>query len=160
MSESPASPLAIVPLQDAPAALPVCAGWLNEEWGKAEGHSLEVTLEWLRDVIAPGSGEAGFVALAGGSPVGVCLLVACDLDSRAELTPWVSGFYVLPDWRGRSIGSRLLAAVEAEARSSGAPVLHLYTNSAESLYRRCGWRVMERFAIGGADFVLLSKALA
>ena len=89
--------ITIVPLQDAPEALPVCARWLNDEWGHAEGHSLEVTADWLREVIAPASGEAAFVALDRGAPVGVCLLVACDLDSRAELTPWVSGFYVRPD---------------------------------------------------------------
>jgi len=42
-----AQPITIVPLQDALDALPVCARWLNDEWGKAEGHSLEVTAVWL-----------------------------------------------------------------------------------------------------------------
>ena len=157
-----ARPITIVPLQDsqdAHGALPVCARWLNDEWGKAEGHSLELTADWLREIIAPGSGEAAFVALDGRVPVGVCLLVACDLDSRAELTPWVSGFYVLPDYRRRSIGSRLLMAVEGAARSSSAANLHLYTHTAESLYLRLGWRVTERFALDGEDFALMAKAL-
>jgi GNAT superfamily N-acetyltransferase len=152
-------PITIEPLQDAHGELPVCARWLNDEWGKAEGHSLEVTANWLREVIAPGSGEAAFLALDGRVPVGVCLLVACDLDSRAELTPWVAGFYVLPDYRRRSIGSRLLAAIEETAGSSSAANLYLYTHTAESLYLRLGWRVTERFALDGEDFALMAKAL-
>ena len=154
-----AQPVAIVPLQDAPRALQICARWLNDEWGRAESHSLEVTAEWLRAVIAPASGEAAFVALDDRAPIGVCLLVACDLDSRAELTPWVSGFYVLPEYRRRSIGSRLLAAVEGAARSGGAANLYLYTHTAESLYRRLGWQVMERFPLNGTDFALMVKPL-
>ncbi len=153
-----AQPITIVPLQNALDALPVCARWLNHEWGKAEGHSLAVTVDWLREVIAPGSREAAFVALDGRLPVGVCLLVACDLESRAELTPWVSAFYVRPDYRRRSIGARLLTAVEGAARSNGAPALYLYTHTAESLYLRLGWRVTERFALDGEDFVLMVKA--
>jgi GNAT superfamily N-acetyltransferase len=147
-----AQPITIVPLQDAPGTLSICARWLNDEWGQAEGHSLEITADWLRDVIAPGSGEAGFVALDGRAPVGVCLLVACDLG--------VSGFYVLPGYRRRSIGTRLLRAVEGAARSGGAANLYLYTHTAESQYRRLGWRVMERFALDGKDFALMAKALA
>lgn len=151
--------IAIVPLQEMPDALPVCARWLNDEWGHAEGHSLEVTAEWLREVIAPASGEAAFVALDGRVPVGVCLLVACDLEARAELTPWVSGFYVLPEYRRRSIGTRLLQPVIEAARDNGAAKLYLYTHTAESLYRRLGWHLMERFPRDGTDFALMAKPL-
>ena len=151
--------IAIVPLQDAPEALPVCARWLNEEWGHADGHSLEVTTAWLQEIVAPGSGEAAFVALDGRVPAGACLLVACDLEARAELTPWVSGFYVRPDYRRRSIGTRLLTAVEGAAKAGGAAKLYLYTHTAEMLCLRLGWRVGERFARNGTNFALMVKAL-
>jgi len=156
---APSAPVAILPLQDAPDALSLCARWLHRQWGQAAGHSLAVTTEWLRAVIAPGSGEAAFVAFAGSVPVGVCLLVACDLETRADLTPWVSSFYVLPDYRGRSIGSALLATVEAAAEAAGWPALYLYTPSAESLCLRRGWRVMERIVLDGRDFALMVKDL-
>jgi GNAT superfamily N-acetyltransferase len=156
---TPDGPIAIVPLHDAPDALPHCARWLNREWGQAQGHSLAVTTQWLREVTAPGSDEAAFVALDGEAPVGVCLLVDCDLETRAELTPWVSGFYVVPDYRRRSIGSRLLTAVEQAAGATGAHALYLYTHTAESLCIRRGWRLMERFALDGTDFALMVKAL-
>ena len=125
----------------------------------SDNGSLEVTTEWLREIVAPGSGEAAFAALDGNAPVGVCLLVACDLEARAELTPWVSGFYVLPDRRRRSIGTRLLQPVIETAKGHGAAKLYLYTHTAESLYRRLGWHVMERFPLDGTDFALMVKAL-
>ncbi len=159
---SPAGPsetITVAPLQEVPEALPHCAHWLHRQWGRAQGHSLQVTTEWLREVVAPGSGEAAFVALESGTPVGVCLLVACDLEARAELTPWVSSLYVLPGCRCRSIGSALLAAVEECAKASGWPALYLYTPSAESLCLRRGWRVMDRFGLEGRTFALMTKSL-
>ena len=75
------------------------------------------------------------------------------------MTPWVSGFYVLPGYRRRAIGTRLLRAVVGAARSGGAANLYLYTHTAESLYRRLGWRVMERFPLDGKAFALMAKAL-
>lgn len=155
-----ARPVTILPLQDAPDALPHCARWLNHEWGRDQGYSLENTADWLRAIIAPGSGEAGFVALEGRAAVGICLLVACDLESRTELTPWVSGFYVRPDCRRRSIGTRLLTSVERAAQAGGAANLHLYTHTAETLFLRLGWRVSERFARNGTNFALMVKALS
>ena len=155
-----ASPIVILPLQDAPDSLPVCARWISDEWGQDQGYSLEETTEWLNDIIAPGSGEAAFAALDSTTPVGVCLLVDCDLESRSELTPWVSGFYVLPNYRRRSIGTRLMTAVERAATSNDAANLYLYTHTAESLCIRLGWRVTERFSLDGTDFALMEKALA
>ena len=96
--------ITIASLRDAPEALPVCARWLNEEWGQTEGHSLEVTADRLSDVIAP---------------VGVCLLAACNLETQVEHTPWISDFYVLPHHRRRSIDTRLLGAIEEAARHGG-----------------------------------------
>ena len=151
--------IAIRRLEDGPEALPVCACWLNEQWGEAMGHSLTATTDWLRAIVAPGSGEAAFVALDDDRPVGVCLLVDCDLEARAELTPWVAGLYVLPEYRRRRVGSRLLQPVIAAARGNGAAELYLYTHTAESLYRRLGWHLMERFPLDGKDFALMAKPL-
>jgi len=66
---------------------------------------------------------------------------------------------VRPDYRRRSIGTRLLGAVEGAALSNDAADLYLYTHTAERLYQRLGWRVMERFPLDGKGFALMAKAL-
>src|SRR5205823_1666925 len=42
-----------------------------------------------------------------GTPVGAANLTPTDMQSHKELTPWMSGVYVLPEYRGRGIGSAL-----------------------------------------------------
>lgn len=154
-----ADSIEIVPLQDPPGALPICAGWLNDEWGEEQGFDLAETKSWLEDIIAPGSGEHGLVAMAGTAPVGTCLLVKCDLERRRDLTPWVSALYVLPAYRGRSIGSRLLAGIENAARKDAVELLYLYTYRVESFYAGRGWHAIERFDEDGRNFVVMRKRL-
>ena len=153
------SPITIAHLREAPDALPVCAQWINETWGHDMGHELGETVSWLGEVIAPESGEAAFVAQHDGTPVGVCLLVACDLEQRADLTPWVAGLYVLPSHRHGGIATRLLGAVEDEARSMAAPNLYLYSKTAVALYTRLGWEAMEQVTLGSRTFTLMRKVL-
>lgn len=154
--------LAITPLAEAPAARAVgavCARWLNDEWGRAQGYSLAETAAWLAEVSAPGSGEAAVVALEGERPVGICLLVACDLEERAALSPWISALYVLPQRRRQGIGRALVAAVEDLARNAGAPRLYLYTRGTEAFYRSLGWTERERIRLDGKRFTLMEKHL-
>jgi len=51
--------------------------------------------------------------------------------------------WVAPDARGLGLGRRILAELEAQARSAGVEILHLETNEtlveAIALYRRNGW---------------------
>lgn len=63
---------------------------------------------------------------------------------------------VLPEFRGRGIGEKLLQEVEKKARKLGCGKLTLEVrtdNPAERLYRRAG------FNAGFADFKFLTKAL-
>lgn len=82
-----------------------------------------------------------FAARTGGRVVGTATLVPATQPNsphRAE----VAKMLVHRDARGIGLGSRLLAAVEAEALRLGRPLLLLDTEAGsdgERLYRRCGW---------------------
>ncbi len=100
-----------------------------------------------RNVIGASTAASGpqqtFVLLVDEAPVGVASLVAHDLDSRPELTPWLAGVFVVPEARGRGHAAHLIAAVEAAGRAAAIPSLWLYTHSAERIYARVGWRTVE-----------------
>src|SRR5260370_42565792 len=82
-----------------------------------------------------------FVALAGHQCLGSASLVACDMDIRPTLTPWLSGVFVAPEHRRRGVGAALVDRVGAETRALGEPPLYLSTPRSGAFYFRLGWRV-------------------
>ncbi|MFH6781229.1 MULTISPECIES: GNAT family N-acetyltransferase [Methylobacterium] len=112
-------PLALVTTSDRPDLVPVTARWRWEAFLRGQGRSLaEVTATETARV--PGPMPRTVVLLADDEPVGMASLAARDLETRPDLTPWLAGVYVGPPARGRGHAVRLVAAVEAEARSCGS----------------------------------------
>ena len=122
--------LRIVTVADRPDLVPTVADWF--------------TREQIRQAIADAQRPSGmpqcFVLLNDEQPIGTASLVTADLDERPDLTPWLAGVYVVPAHRGRGHVAHLIAAVEAACRSTSILTLWLYTNTAERLYARAGWR--------------------
>ena len=87
------------------------------------------------------------VALSDGVPIG-CAGLKGHLDAAA---PWgeVKRVWVDPAARGLRLAARMMAEIEAQARTLGFATLRLDTNSALpealTLYRGLGWREIDRF---------------
>ncbi|HJT44790.1 MAG TPA: GNAT family N-acetyltransferase [Chthoniobacterales bacterium] len=87
--------------------------------------------------------------------VGMVSLKFHDMDTRPDLDPWLGGLLVLPDWRNRGIGTMLMHNATEEARKLNVSHLYLWTASAESLYRKLGWQLIERTAYFGKQAVVM-----
>jgi predicted N-acetyltransferase YhbS len=98
------------------------------------------------------------VALADHHLVGTVSLKFQDLDIRPQLDPWLGALLVLPDWRERGIASRLMQRAVEVARTLNVARLYLWTSSAEGLYRKLGWQVVERAEYCGKTIVVMSIA--
>lgn len=150
----------IVRTADRPDLVPVVACWLWHEFWQHGGH----TLGHVRNIVAASTAETGpqqtFVLLVADVPVGTASLVAHDLGSRPELTPWLAGMFVVREVRGRGHAAHLIAAVEAAAWAAAIPSLWLYTHSAERIYARVGWHTAEYFDRNGKTFALMRRDLA
>lgn len=146
-------------LRQAPDAVPFCVRWLNDEWGRGMGFSRVETEEWLRQIIKVDSKDIALIASQGGQPVGVCLLVECDLDLRVDLTPWLSSLFVLPEHRHNGTGRKLVGGIEAAARKSGVESLFLYTLDRETFYAELCWITVERLQLAKGEFALMRKRL-
>lgn len=99
------------------------------------------------------------VLLVDDEPVGTASLTAHDLEERPDLTPWLAGVFVAPHARGRGYAAQLVAAVEGEARKASISTLWLYTNMAERIYARVGWRTVETVLHHGKPFALMRRDL-
>jgi predicted N-acetyltransferase YhbS len=149
--------LDIVALADRPELAPAVAGWLLDEFRHALSPSHETLVAKLLAQKAP---EATFVLFDDDEPVGTAGLVMNDLPSRPDLTPWLAGVLVRPEFRGRGYSPPLVKHVEAAAAASAA-VLWLYTWTADPLYARLGWeRVgLERDTDRNIEVVLMKRDL-
>ena len=85
----------------------------------------------------------GFMLVArapDGSPIGVAYASSLLSLEHGGVSGWIEELYVLPQWRGRSIGSRLIAEVVARAKELGWRALDLEVEASHlraiSLYAR------------------------
>jgi predicted N-acetyltransferase YhbS len=148
-------------LADCPAAIPQIARWLYDEWGRLlPGASVERGISLLQERIHRDRVPLTLVATEGESVVGTVSLIDCDMDTRADLLPWLASLYVQPDHRRRGIGASLVGAVVIEARRLGIDTLFLFTDSSQALYAKLGWLKMESCIYKQRDVVIMKKHVA
>jgi predicted N-acetyltransferase YhbS len=148
-------------LADYPQHISELARLHFEEWSYLyPGESLKGRTARLRSSCGRNAIPSVVVALEDGELLGSAMLVAHDMDSRPQLTPWLAGIFVKPQCRGKGIGSALVKRIEAAARSLGASTLYLYTPHTESLYERLGWSAIERCEYRDTNVVVMSKKFA
>ncbi len=101
-----------------------------------------------------------WVARAGQQILGTAALRVHDLEGREDLTPWLGGVFVLPEFRRGGVASALCLAVEEKARLLGFRRLFLFTLDQQGLYRRLGWGFAERVIWRGHQSDIMFKNLS
>jgi GNAT superfamily N-acetyltransferase len=150
----------IEPLACHPALTSVVAGWHFAEWGHADPGGSESG--WAHR-LAGRAQLAGipsyYVAFVDETPAGSVGLCTDDMSTHPELSPWLSGLYVLPRFRRRGVGGLLVLHAMRAARKAGVQTLFLHTSAAEGLYTRHGWHRMARELYEGEDVSILFARL-
>lgn len=124
------------------------------------GQTLEHSLKNYQDRMNSDRLPLTLVALHDDKLVGMVSLKFHDMDTRPDLDPWLGGLLVLPEWRNHGIGTILMHHATEEARKLNVSQLYLWTASAESLYRKLGWKVIQRTQYFGKQAVVMQMNLA
>lgn len=157
---SPSGGLDIVLLADRMDLVPVVATWHWEEWGSGDpGGSLSRWSEGLAKRSLRDAIPISWVALLEGKPVGSVALVKSDMSTHPELSPWLSGLFVVPDHRHKGVATALTAECERTAARLGVETLYLYTDKAQRFYEQRGWRPMIPERYEGAMKTVMTKRL-
>ena len=131
----------ILNFKDRAHHLMTLATWHHAEWSYLNPErSFDERVQEMREELEGKPIPATFVAEdEAGNLLGSASLLAQDMSSHPELTPWLASVYVNPDYRGNGIGSALVRHVMQHAGDIGVQRMYLYTPDQEQLYARLGW---------------------
>ncbi|SRR6266542_4361177 len=135
------------------------ADWYLTEWKIP----LEKTMQRLPDITADPL-QFQVLMMLDSVPIGtggvynhVGLL---DKEPRfAIYRKWLAVLYTIPAQRKKGYGELMCQYIQEHASSIGIDQLHLYTDTAERLYQRIGWSVVERVTVGERNLVIMAKDL-
>jgi GNAT superfamily N-acetyltransferase len=147
-------------LADHPDCIPQLAAWLLEQWRPwTPEHTLETRMAKLRSHLNRDELPVALVAFSGSQPMGTAALRVHDLEGREDLTPWLGGVYVAPEFRRQGVGAALVEAVERKAEELGFEEIHLFTLDREDWYASLGWSTIEAIHWRGDPGVVMRKML-
>ncbi|UCG56385.1 MAG: GNAT family N-acetyltransferase [Phycisphaerales bacterium] len=129
------------------SCIPRLADLFWQEWQQfyeATGRTAEQVTAYMRAKANTDSIPLALVAVYRSQVIGTGAIKPHDLDIRPQFSPWLAGLYVLREFRDNGVGSLLVARLLEEARQLGLSELYLWTPSAERLYSRLGWSLLER----------------
>ncbi|HEY9421973.1 MAG TPA: GNAT family N-acetyltransferase [Thermoanaerobaculia bacterium] len=140
--------------------MPTLAGWLLEHWRPwTPEHTLETRTAKLRSQMNRDELPIALVAFSGSQVMGIASLRVYDLEDREDLTPWLGGVYVAPDFRRQGVGAAVVGAVEEKARELGFEEIYLFTLDREDWYASLGWTMIEAVRWRGDPGVIMRKPL-
>src|SRR5262245_8378622 len=94
--------------------LAICARWRANVFSVLKS-SFERELRSLELFASDQSHGVGLVAKADGEPVGTCLLVESEIEPNHDVSPWLAGLFVVPEYRRKGAGAALVRAIEDQA---------------------------------------------
>ena len=127
---------------------------LYADWDVQSAHA-----EFL-DQKADGSLPATLVLHEGMELMGSVSVVFGDCPARPDLDPWLASLYVVPQRRGQGHGLELVRAAIEFAAAAKAKRLHVFTESAEKLFQRCGFEILERTMLQDVPITVLVLTLS
>jgi len=128
----------VLHLFERPEFIPDVARWIHHEfWEGKQGHSPKSMAARLREAVDGTQIPLSLVAIADGQPVGTVNLVENDDENRIHLHPWLAALFVIPEYRRRGIGSRLVREIQQQAARLEIKLMYLGTDNAK-FYARLG----------------------
>jgi GNAT superfamily N-acetyltransferase len=148
-------------LANRPADIDVLVGPMFEFWRRVPSDDTIATRrERLRAHLNTTRLPMAWVAYEGQTVLGTAALRTADLPGFEHLTPWLSGVFVFPEHQRRGIGKALCRHVEAFAETMGHKALYLFTLDQQALYKRLGWRYLEKGTWMGIEADVMTKSVA
>ncbi len=150
-------------LTDHQDVVPILATWIYDEWSNLYPEmTLQHIVSFLRERGNKGKLPLTLVAFEAGEPVGTVSLKMFDMETRSDLSHWLTSLYVAKPWRRRGIGSNLVETAEKKAAELGIGKLFLFTTDVAlpgQFYSKLGWVVKEKTLYRTIPVIIMEKGL-
>jgi GNAT superfamily N-acetyltransferase len=144
-------------LADHPELIPILAQWHHQQFSYLDrGVTAAQRESFLGTHANHPQIPTTFVAMAGETLLGSASLLARDMDTRLDLSPWLAAVYVAPEHRRQGIATALIVRVVDEARILGYRTIYLFTPDKESFYTRRGWSLLEHTNYRGVQVSVMT----
>ncbi|HTN21655.1 MAG TPA: GNAT family N-acetyltransferase [Pelobium sp.] len=141
------------------ATFQLIADWYLSEWKIPS----DKTIQRLETITADNSQFQILMTLEG-TPISTGGLYnhigLLDKEPRLKIHKhWLALVYTIPEKRHQGYGALICKHIQDHSKSLGIDTVHLFTDTAENLYKRLGWTETERLAIGDRNVVVMKKEL-
>lgn len=137
--------LTISDLRQCPEFFDVVADRIRQAWWKPHGHPLDYIRGRLAENMNPEPIPQALVAHINGEFLGTASVIACDLDERPLLTPWVAAVWVEPQARRHGVGAALVGRAAQACFALGVKRAYLCARPERTgFYQRLGWTLVEQ----------------
>lgn len=132
-------------LKENPVFFDAIAEHMFKEWGHLrEGVTIARYYNYLEEKLNTNHIPLTIIAKSGANELlGFASLVSSDMETNKDMTPWISGVFVIPEHRGKGIGRLLINRLEQLAHGFGFEKLYLYTFDKEGFYRSLSWEKLK-----------------
>tara|TARA_B100000315_G_scaffold250518_1_gene283479 strand:- start:1608 stop:2066 length:459 start_codon:yes stop_codon:yes gene_type:complete len=140
-----------------PDFIPILSQWHHEQWSYLNpSRTVEDRIKEFKQETTGKEIPITFVAMSENVLLGSASILAHDMDTRMDLSPWLASVYVAPLHREHGIGSALVRRTVEEAKKLEVETLYLFTPDKEKFYRRLGWSVLEVTDYRGENNVIMT----
>jgi GNAT superfamily N-acetyltransferase len=83
-----------------------------------------------------------------------------DKEPRLKIYKnWLALVYTIPEKRNKGYGALICKYIQGHSKNLGLNTMYLFTDTAEQLYKRLGWTIMEQLKIGDRNVVVMKLDL-
>lgn len=150
----------IYDLKDVPEHLNTLARWHHDEWQDFNpGQTLADRITKMTSYLDNNFIPTTYVGLANNKPVGSAAIIASDMETHKELSPWLASVFVAPEHRRKGYASQLINHLINRTREQGIDKLYLFTPDQAALYAGLGWEFLQEENYKGEQVVLMEYSL-
>ena len=151
--------LNIINLKQQPQHIETLAAWHHKEWSHFNPHesiSQRITRmqSYLNSDFIPTTYIATDYELLGSAAI-----VANDMETQTELSPWLASVYVSEKKRNRGIGTKLVKHILRQAQTNNINKLYLLTPDQHLFYQHLGWNVRSEELYHGTTVTVMEITL-